>query len=188
MSPVVVGVFVGGASRRMGGEPKGLLPAPGEPQESLVGRLVRIAREEKLDVVLVGDATPYASLGVPALADDPPDTGPLGGLAALLAHAGDRAAIAIACDMPHVSADDILRLATSLVSSPVLAARRGDLWEPFFARYDSRRVLPDLRRAISEGVRSFQDFFARIRVTEHSLGASADRVLADWDEPADRWR
>jgi molybdopterin-guanine dinucleotide biosynthesis protein A len=179
-----LGIFVGGASRRMGGAPKGLLPAPGGA-ESIAARLVRVGREVGLAPVLVGEAAPYAGLGLPVLADEPPGVGPLGGLAALLAHAGDQPAIALACDMPGVTRELLLRLAASARRADVIAARRGERWEPFFARYDSAKVLPVLRAAIREGVRSFQDLFARLAVVELAIGDEEWHALVDWDEPGD---
>ena len=62
--PVVLGIFVGGASTRMGGQPKGLLPAPtGEP---LVSRTIAAGRAAGLAPVLVGAAEHYLRLESPA--------------------------------------------------------------------------------------------------------------------------
>ena len=44
MSAPLVGIFVGGKGRRMGGVAKGLLTAPGGA-ETLVARLARVVRE-----------------------------------------------------------------------------------------------------------------------------------------------
>lgn len=182
----VAGVFVGGASRRMGGEPKGLLHVPGT-EETVAGRMVRLARAAGAKVVLVGDASAYGVLGVPAIADDPPGVGPLGGLAALLAHAGDDPALALACDLPFVEGSLLAALAFSPTRAPVLAPRRAQdaPWEPLLARYDSPRVLPVLHRAIADGVRSFQDLFARIEVERFDLGERWKRAIDDWDDPSD---
>ena len=89
MNRPLCGIFVGGASRRMNGHPKGLLPCePGG--ETIVGRLVRIVQALELPVVLVGQHEAYRPLGLPMLADQPPGVGPLGGLCALLRHAQGR--------------------------------------------------------------------------------------------------
>ncbi len=182
---VVLGVFVGGASRRMGGRPKGLLPGPsGEP---LVEGLVRAGREAGLEAVLVGDAAAYASVvpEVPRLADRPPGVGPLGGLAALLHHAGDADAIAVACDMPHVSAAVLTRLAAHPSAAAVIAPERDGRFEPLLARYRAGRVGPDVDRAIAEGVRSFQELFGRLDVERLALDVDLERALVDWDTPDD---
>ena len=97
MSAPLVGIFVGGKGRRMGGVAKGLLTAPGGTA-TLVARLARVVREAfgEVDLVLVGSADAYAAQGLPSLADDPPGVGPIGGLSALLAE-GRRRGSPIPC-------------------------------------------------------------------------------------------
>src|SRR5688572_8594805 len=97
----------------MGGAAKGLLTAP-RSTETLVERLQRVSTEALGDhpIVLIGAAPAYAGLGIELLADSPPGVGPLGGLCALLdagAHRGS-SVIALACDMPFVTAELIARL------------------------------------------------------------------------------
>lgn len=183
----LAGIFVGGASRRMGGKAKGLLRVPGG-DEPIVVRLVRLSREAGLEPVLVGDASAYATLGlkVPAIADDPPGVGPLGGLAALLEYAGEAVALALACDMPFVSAQVLRTLAAPGWNAPVVAPRRGEggPWEPLLARYDAPRVRPTLRRSIQQGVRSFQRLFALLEVEPVVFEGAVDPAR-DWDTPQD---
>jgi molybdopterin-guanine dinucleotide biosynthesis protein A len=124
----VCGIFVGGQSRRMGGYPKGLLPAPAPaspaslpgagsqpvaPGLPLVVRLSTLAQGLGLPVWLVGQHPAYAGLGLPLLADCPPGHGPLGGLAALLGVAGEQGAegaIALSCDLPFLGPRLLARL------------------------------------------------------------------------------
>jgi molybdopterin-guanine dinucleotide biosynthesis protein A len=185
---VLLGIFVGGASRRMGSRPKGLLPTGGT-SEPIVARTLRLAREIGLDAVLVGNAAAYAAIapGIEALDDDPPGVGPLGGLAALLARAGSRAAIAVACDMPFVTAEVLLRLARGPWRGEVVAHRvdASAPFEPLLARYDSARVLPVLRDAIAHDVRSFQALFAKLEIEPLAIGADESHVIRDWDTPED---
>jgi molybdopterin-guanine dinucleotide biosynthesis protein A len=177
----------------MGGRPKGLLPAP-DTGEPLVARLLRLGREAGLETVLVGDASAYASVapGVPALADEPGGLGPLGGLNALLRHAGDRPALALACDLPRASRALLERLRDHPGAAEVLAARRGPdaPWEPFLARYRSpmvRAVLePELAR--TEGLRSFQALLSRLTIEELVLRPEEWSQLDDWDSPEDLLR
>lgn len=180
--PPIVGLFVGGAGRRMGGTAKGLLLVDGEP---IVARTLRLVRELELEPVFVGDASAYSSIApeLVRVEDDPVGIGPLGGLCALLAFARDRPAIALACDMPRVARDDLARLAGQPSSVDVLAARRTEdaPWEPLFARW-SPRVLPVARAAIADGVRSFQKLLARLSVERFDASPAS---LEDWDEPSD---
>lgn len=183
---VVVGIFVGGRSRRMGGRPKGLLRAPGSEQ-SLVESLARAARDADSDPVLVGDASPYDGLlpDLVRLADDPPGVGPLGGLSALLSHAGPRTAVTVACDMPHVDAAILRRLAGHPAGAAVVAPRRDGRWEPMLARWRADRVRPALAAALEGGVRSFQRLLGELDVTELELDEAVERALVDWDTPED---
>lgn len=176
-SDVVAGIFVGGASRRMG-RPKGLLAAP--DAETLVARWQRLFGELGIEHVLVGRRPEYASIPLAQLADDPPGEGPLGGLAALLAWAGSRRAIVVACDMPFVTREDV----EALIAAPaadVVAPRRGDRWEPLCAIYDPA-VLPVLRRRLADGQRSLQGLLDALGTRAVEL---PPKHLDDWDTPED---
>jgi molybdopterin-guanine dinucleotide biosynthesis protein A len=170
---IVAGIFVGGASSRMG-RPKGLLPYEGV---TLVGRWRAMFTAMQIEHVLVGRRPEYAQIDLPALADDPPGVGPIGGLAALLSFAGDRRAIAVACDMPYVTRADI----EALIETNATAAARGDRWEPLCAIYEPR-ACSMVRDRIARG--------------EHALYAVLDALdavpitidgahLRDWDRPSD---
>lgn len=182
MTPI--GIFVGGASRRMGGAPKGLLPAP-DTGEALVVRAARIARETGLAPCLVGRAAAYrdALPDLDTIDDAPAGVGPLGGLRALLCARGPRV-IALACDMPFVDAACLARLRDAPDDAAVIAARRSPdaPWEPLLARYDAARVLPALDAALAAGERSFQAVLRRVTVAEITLPTQA---LQDWDAPED---
>ncbi len=114
------GIFVGGASSRMNGVPKGLLRAP--DGETIVAHVARAMREAGLEPVLVGKRAEYAAIDVPAIADAA-DAGPLGGLVALLDAARGENVVAVACDMPFVSAALVRKLAEA-PDAPVVAPRR----------------------------------------------------------------
>jgi molybdopterin-guanine dinucleotide biosynthesis protein A len=182
-----LGIFVGGAGTRMGGVAKGLLRTK-ESGEALAARLVGIAHTLGLRPVLVGRAEAYAELlpDVPVLADEPVGIGPLGGLNALLRAYPTQRVMAVACDMPRVSALLLRRLAADPSQAAVLAPRNGEgLWEPLCARYDAPQVLPELARALDQGVRSFQRLFAQLAVEELKIADDAQHELVDWDTPED---
>lgn len=183
----VVGVFVGGAARRMNGVAKGRLIAPGG-NEAIVVRTVRAARSVGFAAVFVGDASRYRDLvpDIEVVEDTPRGIGPLGGLAALLAFAHSSVAIAVACDMPMVDAEALSALAHEDPEHAIVAARseRAFAFEPLLARYDSARVLAHVRVAIDAGERSFQSLFRRL--TPHPTESPAVlRALVDWDVPDD---
>lgn len=195
-SPPLIGVFVGGQGRRMGGVAKGLLPAP--DGGTLIERLLRIiessARESGVaaPVVLVGSSEPYAELKLPTIADEPGGIGPLGGLSALLARARDEArgaALALSCDLPFVTPRLVSRLMTEAPDAPALAPRVQTMWSPLTARY-SVAALPVILEAISEGQHSLQGVFARLGTAcrELLLNETERSALLDWDSPEDMRR
>ncbi len=163
-----IGIFVGGRSTRMGGAPKGLLVGP--TGETLLARVMRVAASVG-EVIVVGDASAY---GVASIPDDPPGIGPLGGLRALLAGGS---AIAVACDMPYVEAEHLRALAEHPSRAPIVAARRDQRWEPFFARYDA-----SVLGALTDSERSLQRLFAKLSPVELAIDPHA---LDDWDTPDD---
>ena len=181
----------------MGGRPKGLLVAPSG--DAIVTRTIALCRDARLDVVFVGDATAYTPIApdVRALADDPPGIGPLGALCALLAHAtsvGARHAVAIACDMPYVTAPLLSKLLhVSLVvqaahDAPILAPRRHDGargWEPLFARYEASRVLAIARARALRGAHALQGLLDDAGARELILDDDDRVLLRDWDTPGD---
>ncbi|MFT3925787.1 MAG: molybdenum cofactor guanylyltransferase [Myxococcales bacterium] len=186
-TPPLLGIFVGGASRRMGGYPKGLLTAR-DTAEPLVVRLARLAREVGLEPVWVGRADAYRALlpELRELTDDPAGVGPLGGLMALLRAARHEHVLAMACDMPHVSPQLLWRLRQEQPEASVLSPRSEvGLWEPLCARYRVAAVLPACEAALARGDRSFQALFATLPVVELPLSELERRELVDWDRPED---
>lgn len=183
MTDVLLGVLAGGRGTRMGGRDKSRLPAP-DTGEALAARIVRLARAAGLECVMVG-GTPLP--GVAQLTDDPPGIGPIGGLCALLDHAGSRPAVAVACDLPRVTAELLQRITHETPKAPVLAPRdpATGKWQPLFARYDAARVLPALRAAVASDTRSMQTVLRSLDVHELALSPAERAALQDWDSPDD---
>jgi len=179
----LAGIFVGGPARRMGGRPKGLLEAP--DGVTIVERWRAMLADAGAEVVLVGDAAAYAGLGVPALADDPPGVGPLGGLVALLRRAADRPAVAVACDMPFVSRALVERLLAAPDAAPIVAPRREGRWEPLCARYDPARVLPLAVARAASPYHSLQRLLDDAGAAPLPLAPQEADELRDWDSPDD---
>ncbi len=174
----------------MGGQPKGLLLAPSG--ESLVDRWGSLFAALSIPCVLVGERarSAYASVGLEVLTDARPgeDLGPLGGLLALLEHAGASAAIAVACDMPFVSAELVRRLTETRATAPALAARRERRWEPFFARYEARAVLPIAKAHADARRGSLQALLDAVGAAELAMSDAEHAELRDWDATEDMTR
>lgn len=186
----LLAIFVGGKSSRMG-TPKGLLQMPGA-SETILEALLRVARESRLEPVLVGEASPYGHLaeGVTRIHDEPQGAGPLGGLHAALRYAsrkGYAQLVAVACDMPYLSSEALRQVVDHSSAAILLAPRRGPdaPWEPMLARYDAVPLVEILAEAIDQGVRSFQKLFASIEVDALPLSPALERALEDWDSPED---
>jgi len=185
----LLAIFVGGASSRMGGKPKGLLRT--SDGRSIVERWRDLATQLDLRSVLVGDARAYAHLEMDSVGDEMSGAGPLAGLCGVLRARADAQIIAVACDMPFVTAALLRRLAfaesdaTDAPDAPILAPRRDGRYEPLFARYDRARVLPVAERQLAGGDRSLQKLLRDAGARDFVLSKDEWPLLADWDQPAD---
>jgi len=187
-SAPVIGLFVGGQGKRLGGVSKGNLTFDGA---KLLGRLLAACREAlpSSPIVLVGPAQAYAEHGLRALSDDPAGIGPLGGLRALLRHAestGAPAALALACDLPHLEAALLRRLGCESPEADFVAPRDGTLWHTLVARYGTG-ALPDVEATIAAGERALQRVVQRLggRAVELPVNPTEHAELRDWDTPED---
>lgn len=181
--PLLAGLFVGGEARRFGGFPKGLLPGPAGPP--LVDELARTLHSLGIPCVLVGRRPAYAICGLPMLDDARPGIGPLGGLLALLRHAGTHDVLALACDLPFVSPALVERLATEHEGAAAVAPRRDARWEPLFARYSATRALTAAERRADAGAWSLQGLLDELEASPLSLAPEEVNQLDDWDCPED---
>ncbi|NOU33616.1 MAG: NTP transferase domain-containing protein, partial [Polyangiaceae bacterium] len=158
----------------------------------LVLRAARLLESLGCSVVLVGEHDAYRELGLPMLADAAKErAGPLGGLVALLgaalpgAGAGDAPVLALACDMPHVSADLLRRLLDEAPGAAALAPRREGRWEPLCARYRPSAALPLAQRRLAERALALQGFLDALAATELPISPAEADELRDWDRPED---
>jgi molybdopterin-guanine dinucleotide biosynthesis protein A len=170
----------------MGGIAKGMMRGP--DGATLVGRWLQIVEAVGIaDVVLVGTNEAYRHLGIDVIDDQPSGIGPLGGLLALLVRAGQRRALALACDMPFVSTALLERL-LSWPDAPIVAPRHQGRWEPLLARYDPHEVLPIARKIAGTGRHSLQQLLDEAGARELALAAHELPELRDWDTPEDAAR
>ena len=163
MTPALVAVLAGGHGRRLGGaKPTALLG--GRP---LVAWPLAAAREAGLEAVVVAKAaTPLPPLDVPVWIEPDEPSHPLAGLVFALERAGGPV-VAAACDMPHVGADLLARLA----AAEGAAAARAD--QPFPGRYEPA-ALPVLRDALARAA-PVREALAALAPAE--LGAPPEALL-----------
>jgi molybdopterin-guanine dinucleotide biosynthesis protein A len=165
----------------MGGRPKGLLvTASGE---TIVARWRRMFDAQGIACVLVGHQAAYDALGIETVNDDPPGIGPLGGLIGLLSRAGTARAIAVGCDMPFVSDGLLAKLVGFASRAPAVAARRGDIWEPLFARYDAPVALAAARELAARGRHALFGVLDALGAEGLPMSDDELALLSDWDAP-----
>jgi len=144
-------VLCGGLSRRMGSPKAQLTWGDGNLLQHAVHRLAAAG----LEPLCAGPSDWAGAAGCPALTDEPAGAGPLGGIAAALAH-GD--CLVLAVDMPLLTAAELRQIAAA-------GARQGVATLPFvdgrlqpLAAFWPAQLLPGLRSYLSEGHRSVLGF------------------------------
>ena len=105
-------ILAGGKASRLGGIAKGLLP--GEGGISIVARLMAELEAAGIaDVVIsANDPQPYTVFGRPIVGDVHREIGPLGGIEAVLQYLAARCdgVVLLPCDLPNITAQEILKL------------------------------------------------------------------------------
>lgn len=142
-------VLAGGESRRMG-RAKALLPVAGATLIEYVAGRLRPVSSELLVSAPPGFRIPASLAGARHVVDRHPGAGPLAGIDAGLAAATAPAVLALACDMPYVTAASasivLAALAGHAAAVPLVAGRA----EPLFAAY-ARSAAPAIEAALGAG-------------------------------------
>lgn len=183
----LIGIFVGGASKRMG-RTKGLLLEPGGSR-TLVDRLLAETQAAFPGApwFLVGRRPEYDFDAARFLDDAVPESGPLGGLVALTEAApqcGCTQVLALGCDFPRLGASLLRRLGSEAEHAPVVAPWLDERWQPLVARYDAETA-PVLRAALTERRLSLQPLLHSLGCARLQVSEDEKAQLADWDEPSD---
>jgi molybdopterin-guanine dinucleotide biosynthesis protein MobB len=138
--PVLGGVLIGGASRRMG-TPKHLLTLDGT---TFLERVLAAVEPAVRGVVLLGAGeVTGARAGTPRVADAPGVEGPLAGILAAMRWAPNHAWLVAACDLPRVTADAVEWLLAQRAPGrwAVVPKTSGGV-EPLLALYEPQARLP----------------------------------------------
>ncbi len=131
-------ILAGGQASRLSGLPKGTLRVG--RQMTIMERQIHQCRESGMhEVIIVANhSEPYESFGVPIIADNRTNAGPMAGIEAALAHyqGSAEAVLFVPCDLPFISAREFNcmrnRFLTSQASA-VYAVTRGSVWHPLCA-------------------------------------------------------
>jgi molybdopterin-guanine dinucleotide biosynthesis protein A len=155
--PAIVAVLAGGRGRRLGGA-KPTAALAGRP---LVWHALQAAAGAGLDAVVVAKAsTGLPSLQVPVLVEPEEPRHPLCGLVTALRFAAEArrsAVVALACDMPFVTAPLLAWLAAL---EGAAMAQVGDRPQPLLARVPVGG-LTQMERALADGL-ALRDALARL--------------------------
>ena len=147
MRSVAAAIIAGGPALRLGGATKPLLEIAGR---TVADRQLAVLRPifSRL-LVVANDPTPWRARGVEVVADRVVGAGPLAGLSAALAAAGDaEAVVCLAGDLPFLSPALLTALRDWAPEADALAPRPAGRAEPLCARYAVRaRAVVDERLA-----------------------------------------
>lgn len=167
MPPITAIILAGGQSRRMGADKALLRLASGGP--TLIERVVAAARAVTDDVVVVAeDAGRLPAMPVRTVPDAIAYAGPLAGLVAGFEAARYPDVLALACDLPYLSAPLLRWMASQPRTWDALVPRLPNEdgktgWEPLHASYTHDCLAP-MRAALDRGERHMTAFFPAIRV------------------------
>jgi molybdopterin-guanine dinucleotide biosynthesis protein A len=145
------------------GVDKALIQIEGRPLVRIVAeRLTALA-----EPVLLAPGVPgrLGALGFPEVADSPPDSGPLGGLAAGIKASPHPLVAVCAVDMPFASPAVFRVLARVRTDEDAVVPVTADGVQPFHALY-ATSALPAIRWALSAGRLRALDLLSHLRVRE----------------------
>lgn len=165
-------ILAGGKSSRFGSD-KARALLDGQP---LLTRIASTLRNLNLDVTVVADRPDkYADLGLPTIADQFPEIGPLGGLHAALVDATLHHAdwiILLSCDLIELQPGWISQLIDQRTPDASFVAFHHEGWEPLLACYHT-----SLKMQVEEQIRHTQ--YAMFRLLEKARGIRL-QTPPDW--------
>lgn len=170
-STISAAILAGGNGRRLNGVAKGTIKVGGV---SIVQRLIAQLSCAGVDniVIIANEPAPYSCFALEVVADIRYGIGPMGGIETGLRYFADHsnAVMFIPCDLPNISAKEILALKQAFISTdwPVVFAETSDFfWHPLCAVVHNG-LLETISDAIDAGRRKIRDVWkqtgaARVR-------------------------
>ena len=184
-------ILTGGKASRLGGIVKGLLVGPRDVPliERLISELA-IAGVHKV-ILSTNDPQPYARFGRTTVSDLNPGTGPLGGIEASLVHLANRceSVIFLPCDLPHLSAAEMIALIRAHQSMPdrVVMAGTAENEHPLCAVVPIG-VLPNVSSAIRVGHYGVSRLWHGLAAVTVRMDDSMSLMNINTAEDLHRWR
>lgn len=157
-------LFAGGESRRMGVD-KATLPVADRP---LWLRQLETLRELRPDLLLISARSrpSWAPADIEVVLDESPSRGPLSGLAAALGKMQTTHLLALAIDLPEMTAGHLLKLWSQASPEVGVFPKWGDHYEPLAAIYPASAKLI-AERALAAGRLSLQSLIENILERKH---------------------
>lgn len=161
-SRIICVILAGGASRRMGGEDKGLLPVDDKRLiEYVIERL-----QPQCETILINcnrNREAYARYGFPLVEDTVAGAGPLAGLLSALespAAADARYILSVPCDTPLLPTDLVARMIAALeeCDADACTVNDGERLHPVIMLV-KRSIAGPLRHYLEKGGRKVHDWF-----------------------------
>ncbi len=180
--PLTGVILAGGASRRMGGQDKGLVVFRGRPLVEWVAEALA-PQVDELIIIANRNLDAYRALGFAVFSDLRPDfPGPLAGFEAALTHARHPWLVTCPTDAPLLPADYVLRLCPPCPNTPAVAIIDGRS-QPVFSLLP-RSALPALSATLDAGTRKVQSWLATLSPTQIPFDDCAQQ-MRDADSPED---
>lgn len=183
-------VLCGGRSSRMG-EEKALLDAGGDPLVIRVAR--RLASVADPIMLAPGRIGRLGDLGFPEVADEVPEAGPLGAIAAGISASPHPTLAVAAVDMPDASPGVFALLSRLRLDEDAVVPITVTGPQPLHALY-ARSALPHLRAALASGRLRVGDALSALRVrmvtdAEWGVADPSGRFAINLNTPQDlhRW-
>jgi molybdopterin-guanine dinucleotide biosynthesis protein A len=161
--PWTAAIIAGGPASRLGGRDKSRLLVG---DQSILERQLAALRPVADEIIIVGSHPGRpAPHGLRVVEDRVAGAGALGGIYTALLSASAGRVLAIACDMPFLTARFLGRLAAAGGNADLAIPRPADGYQPLCACY-SLACLEPLARRIDAGALRVQDLVADVRTRE----------------------
>jgi len=154
-------ILAGGRSSRLGKD-KGLCQFKDKP---LVSYAIEILKPLCGELIISANHFPekYAGFGLPVVADEVKEIGPMGGIHACLKKAKTQHNLILSCDTPFINSEVFNLLIRNIENFQVVCpAHETFLLEPLSAYYNTN-ALSDMEEAIRQKEYKMMQFFKRIR-------------------------
>jgi len=185
-------ILAGGNARRLGGIAKGTIEI--NNGVSIIDKLIKELVKADINniVISANDSKPYQDYGVQIIPDINVGIGPIAGIESGLKHFADQsdAVMFIPCDMPNITAKEILALKDAFIktkASAVFAKTADFLWHPLCAVAHGN-LKKEISSAIEHGQRKIRGFWQQVNAM--AVQFSDETVFLNINNPTDmnRWQ